>query len=373
MANPGATPEITDLLEASLTDNRFQLPPDGFKIAREVQVLDPFAALPTEILHNIFRFLSGDTLVALRKASWAAFCTTRDNSFWKWFLKHGMPWLTEMRLLLDKTRPGPEPSYRALYLWLDKVTIPRYGMEGPFMGLANRRRIWSVCEQLAPRYFRRLQVTPQQRPDHSILQEATCCHLAFVTGVEQPQSQSWNVQRTLFAYSQDEMKDKVFFFSVYWIEGYGLAGLSVMVDKQKRSFGLTDSMPHLTKTTTALAMGDYITAIILTIKTTDPNKPANASPQVVSMEVRKRPYLQHVESADIRHRADSLSLTPIDSHATRRPMFVGTQPRRNPTTTLSQPNPPPSFRRGMSRRNHGPYRSCTSPISKPQPSSPSIH
>lgn len=292
----------------------------------------------------------------MRKASWAAFCTTCDNSFWKWFIKHEMPWLTELHVLLDNPHPGPEPSYRALYLWLDKCTAPRYGMDGPFMGLANRRRIWNVCEQLAPRYFRRLQDTPQQKPDHTMLQEVTCRHLAFVSGVEEPQSQSWDVQRSLFTYSQDEVKSKLFSLSVYWVGGRRLAGLCVMVDKQKRAFGLTDdSMPHLTRMTMALAMGEYITAFILAIETTDPNKPATASPQVISVEVSKLPYPEPADPAEICHRAHSPPLTPIGSHTTRIPVSAETEPRHNPTTALPQPNPPPSFRRSMSRRNHRPY------------------
>jgi hypothetical protein len=37
-------------------------------------------------------------------------------------------------------------------------------------------------------------------------------------------------------------------------------------------------------------MGEYITAITMTIETTDPNKPSTTSPYVVSIEVRKYPY-----------------------------------------------------------------------------------
>ncbi|KAH6842295.1 hypothetical protein B0I37DRAFT_407388 [Chaetomium sp. MPI-CAGE-AT-0009] len=284
--NPGTTPEITDLLANCLADERFQMRQDGLGITRKVHVQDPFAALPPEIQRNIFRFLSRDSLLALLKASWAAFCTTHHNSFWKWFLKHDMPWMTELRLLLDNPRLAPEPNYKALYMWLIQVTTPRFGMDGPFMGLANRRRIWSVCEELAPRYFRQLHVLPRQSPDDTMLQGATCRHLVFVSDVKEPQGESWDLQRTFFAYSQDEIDNKLFCLSAYWTENDSLAGLCVIVDRQKRSFGLTDDdMPHLTKTAMCLARGDYVTTIILLAATTDPNRAITASPVVVGMKV----------------------------------------------------------------------------------------
>jgi hypothetical protein len=44
--------------------------------------------LPTEVLHNILRFLSGIELLAFLAASWPAFIATHSNAFWKSFLKH---------------------------------------------------------------------------------------------------------------------------------------------------------------------------------------------------------------------------------------------------------------------------------------------
>ncbi|KAK3291519.1 uncharacterized protein B0H64DRAFT_330444 [Chaetomium fimeti] len=298
VAHPGTTPEMAEVLVACVADEMFQMRPDSLGITREVRVQDPFAALPPEILPNIFRFLPGDALLALLKASWVAFCTTRHNSFWKWFLKHDMPWLIELRRLLEDPRRGPEPNYKVLYMWLNELTTPSFGMDSPLTGLANRRRIWSVCEELAPRYFRQLQVPLQQTPDDSMLQRAHCRHLVFVSGAREPQGESWSFQRTLFVYSQDEIKNKLFSFSAYWAEDSRLAGLCVMVGKQKRTFGLTDNdMPDLTKTVMCLAMGDCIKEITLLFVTTDPNKDMAASPRVVGLQVRRCPHPETTELA----------------------------------------------------------------------------
>ncbi|OJD31475.1 f-box domain protein [Diplodia corticola] len=47
-------------------------------------------------------------------------------------------------------------DYRKLFLWLDHATTPKHWMDGPFLAVANRRRIWGVCEQLADTYHARL-------------------------------------------------------------------------------------------------------------------------------------------------------------------------------------------------------------------------
>jgi hypothetical protein len=57
-----------------------------------------------------------------------------------------MPWLNLLWPLLGgEEQQSVEPDYKRLYLWLDRVTTPNYGMDGPFLSLANRRRIRGVC------------------------------------------------------------------------------------------------------------------------------------------------------------------------------------------------------------------------------------
>ncbi|KAK4041711.1 hypothetical protein C8A01DRAFT_45146 [Parachaetomium inaequale] len=278
VTSPATTPEVTKALERFLADDAFGLRPDSLGITREPQ-----------ILLNIFRFLSGDALLALLKSSWPAFCATRRNAFWKWFLKHDMPWLTELGpLLLDKQRDGPELSYKALYLWLDKVMAPRYGMEGPFLSLANRRRIWGVCEQLAPYYVRRLQEISLDEPDPSILEHAICGHMALISDDKPPPSGSWTLQRTLFVYSADEVKHRATIFEAYWGEGGRLVGFGAVVGRQKqRVFGLNGAeLPHITRTATRIAASDRVTAITVVIATADPNQATTSPPAVVAILVR---------------------------------------------------------------------------------------
>jgi hypothetical protein len=266
----------------------FKLRPDTLGITREPQVQDPFSCLPSEILLNILRFLSGDALLALLKASWPAFCATRRNAFWKWFLKHDMPWLAELEPLLDEQREGPELSYKALYMRLDKIMAPRYGMEGPFLSIANRRRIWGVCEQLAAYYVRRLHEISFDKPDPSVLERAICRHMALISNDTPPPSGSWALQKSLFVYSTDDIKHRATIFEAYWGEGGRLVGFCAVVGRQKqRVFGLNGAeLPHLTKTATRIPADDRITAIELEIATADPNQATTSPPAVVCILVR---------------------------------------------------------------------------------------
>ncbi|KAK4102319.1 hypothetical protein N658DRAFT_506506 [Parathielavia hyrcaniae] len=156
VSNPSATAAVTDELRQSLVgDPVFKLRPETSVLVRNPVLQDPFSRLPNELLMTIARLLSGHDLLALLKASWPALAATRSNGFWKWHLTHEMPWLNSLRPLLDGQEPEEKVTldYKKLYLWLDKVTAPKYGVDGPFLSLANRRRIWGVCEQLAALYF----------------------------------------------------------------------------------------------------------------------------------------------------------------------------------------------------------------------------
>jgi hypothetical protein len=149
-----------------------------------------------------------------------------------------MPWLNLLWPLLDEEQPEAEPDYKRLYLWLDRVTIPKYGMDSPFLSLANRRRIWGGCEQPATWYFRRLYTTPVTRPDSRILEGAICRNMVILCEKEQPES-SWVLQRTLFIYSKDELANKPVTFEAYWRNPGELVGLCAVFGQQRRVFGLT--------------------------------------------------------------------------------------------------------------------------------------
>ena len=125
-----------------------------FDISERI-VSDPFRSLPTELLCDVASYLCLADLKALSVASWHVMNTTSGNTFWKSVLYRETEW---MGLDLDEILlglPQENVDYKALSLWLEKMTRPRFAVDAPWLGAANRRRIWNACEQIAGAYWGR--------------------------------------------------------------------------------------------------------------------------------------------------------------------------------------------------------------------------
>jgi hypothetical protein len=120
-------------------------------------------ALPFDILDTIFQHLSVNDTLRLMQASYHVNTTTAEPQFWVRMIRtHLAPWFWEIGDLLAERILSSDFDYKRLFLWLDKVTTPKYGLYAPFMGVANRRRIWGVCGQLAPAYKLGLDIALQK-------------------------------------------------------------------------------------------------------------------------------------------------------------------------------------------------------------------
>lgn len=110
--------------------------------------------------------LPSQSVVALCNASYPIHTSFRSSnrSFWRAAIHSCMPWFWEIHILIKHGTVDDETTdYKGLFLWLEKNTEPRLGMEGPFLGVANRRRIWGVCEQYAPLYSSRVALNRRER------------------------------------------------------------------------------------------------------------------------------------------------------------------------------------------------------------------
>ncbi|KAI0843527.1 hypothetical protein F5Y06DRAFT_291443 [Hypoxylon sp. FL0890] len=115
---------------------------------------DPFAKLPLGIISNICRLVYDENIPELARASWAVHSLTRDNSsFWREGLKHNLAWFFEVEQLIRLGALRRPEKFKAIYLWAIKKIWIRNGLTGPLMHVANRRRIWLVCEQLTDCYW----------------------------------------------------------------------------------------------------------------------------------------------------------------------------------------------------------------------------
>lgn len=115
---------------------------------------DSFRKLPLELLLKTCNMLGPQSLYQLALASPTVDALLGDKPFWGQYLSIHMPWSYELLSLLDDESQTPfqNADFKSLVRWVDQESTPRHWMRGPFMSIANRRRIWHVCEQLKPVY-----------------------------------------------------------------------------------------------------------------------------------------------------------------------------------------------------------------------------
>lgn len=159
------TPGLDEHLQSNMETNSGLKTPFVELDLRDRKPVSPFGKLPLEIVYQICKFLPSDSLKALTEASLHIHLVTQDNLFWKQYMQQNMPWFWELQAAKNQKAPA-DLNYKRMYMWLEKMTAPRYGMDDvKLIGVANRRRIWGVCEDLADRYNKSLNqptVNPMQ-------------------------------------------------------------------------------------------------------------------------------------------------------------------------------------------------------------------
>lgn len=239
-------PEINSELDALFRDifasETFEVYSAKLDLGNRVKN-DPFRDVPYDVLHYLFAFLPGKSLVALIRASWPVNCATRRNNIWKLVIQWEMPWFWELWLqygMLGEYRHLV--NLKGLYLWLDKVTTPEYGMSGPFMGIANRRRIWGACQQIAGAYFKRVsqkKIWGNDEGNNAIMKNAIMkqSKVHQMPMVLYPQPVVVESFTTQWVYSWREVDYWPAAFETFWNAVNDLVGLAVFIGGDRRFFG----------------------------------------------------------------------------------------------------------------------------------------
>lgn len=175
-------------------------------------------------------------------ASWHVSSSTRDAAFWKRFLnKRITSWLWELDTILDGSLGLDKPNFKCLFVWLEKLTRPEFGMSGPFMGLANRRRIWDACQVIAPVY--RARTKSEERGEATdeeataILNSADSLHMPLTL---YPQPHNARTISAQFIRSWNEISGRSCDLNTYWNENGALVGIAVTFGGSERVFGTTE-------------------------------------------------------------------------------------------------------------------------------------
>ncbi|KAJ5210857.1 hypothetical protein N7491_010669 [Penicillium cf. griseofulvum] len=134
---------------------------------QDSQSQDIFNRLPAELRHWVFDYLPAGSIIALKAASFAMHTTTLPGEFWKHRLRSQIPWLWEIHDIDVFQSQDVEDKASKLLLDIEKKSQYTSENDDYIFGLANRRRIWGVCEQIRTRYFEKLQGIANTHSSHS--------------------------------------------------------------------------------------------------------------------------------------------------------------------------------------------------------------
>ncbi|OAX84000.1 hypothetical protein ACJ72_01635 [Emergomyces africanus] len=261
VSHPTIIPCCEEVLQKLISETTLKaISPGLLQLADRVR-WDPFSILPYDILHSILRFLPGDSIRALMAASWPVYNATRHPGLWKQLMYWGMPWFWELHQLVEQQ--SNDLDYKKLYLWLDKVTAPAYGMSGPFLGIANRRRIWSACSQLAEPYFSSFDESdkPIGEDLSSVLRESQIMQLPIVR-YPQPREDARTISKQLL-YTVEERNSRSARLETFWSCCGSLMGLTVIFGTSRRVFGRAMATDGVEKHIIFIDSSDWIAGLAL--------------------------------------------------------------------------------------------------------------
>ncbi|SPO01668.1 uncharacterized protein DNG_04341 [Cephalotrichum gorgonifer] len=257
---------------------------------RRLTGIDPFAKLPMELLQAVSVYLPGKSVLALRQASFAVYSATQGSDFWKWYLPRDMPWFWELNKVMKEVQTS-DVNYKSLYLWLNASTAPKFGTRSPFMGIANRRRIWSICETIMKRYLRFMSSGERaaKRGHHTseeILEALRGENLSgdtFVVASPMSDDDTSAVSTHLIRWWED-LEDLDMIFCTYWNSDRLLVGIGIEINGTFRLIGRRDTVAGDRRSAVRIGANDWITGLILHITKFDPlGASARAGVQGVSV------------------------------------------------------------------------------------------
>lgn len=254
VAYPLANPQFTLLLRNTVSTDDFALPTPLLTSSPSTSASlssrvrnDPFARIPYDITHQLALLLPAESVLALARASYPVHAAIRDGranpGFWRQALRRCMPWFTELHTLMRHGTVDEESTdYKGLFLWLEMSTRPRRGLAGPFMGVANRRRVWGVSEQYDALYQPRVRAKAKERERvcgveaGEIWERAVNVELPVVAWPLPEGRAAVRTTSTQWLHEWDEM-DKGAFLEVFWDKAGTLAGLALVMGGEKKMIG----------------------------------------------------------------------------------------------------------------------------------------
>jgi hypothetical protein len=266
VADPRSQPGIEDVVKSMLPASLFSPPPrTALNLSHKVKN-DPLEVLPYDVLYGIFAELSLKDTLSLVNASLHVFDSTRESAFWRHMIRlHIVPFFYELDGMLRVTTFPDTFDWKGAFQWLDSITKPAFAMEGPLMPIANRRRIWNACQQVAALYFEKVNAEAYADPSDAeaaqILGAAKSYHMPL-TMFPPPEANKTSITTAQFIRSWSEIGYRACDVETYWSEQshkYGtLIGMSIDFGSAPRLFGKAEGLKG---SSLHLKAGDWIKGI----------------------------------------------------------------------------------------------------------------
>ncbi|CVL08557.1 uncharacterized protein FPRN_13187 [Fusarium proliferatum] len=150
--SPKCQVQMKDDIAAHISGLEFEKPSQYlYKVKAS---LNPLTLLPETVISGVSEFLDNESLINLFCASLETYSSLRDSgSFWKRRIVTHLPYFLELHEYLKENSQNLENrDFRKIFLWADAASKPRSGVTRLMFPVANRRRIWKVCEQIEELY-----------------------------------------------------------------------------------------------------------------------------------------------------------------------------------------------------------------------------
>ncbi|KAF5985653.1 activator of stress protein 1 [Fusarium coicis] len=221
----------------------------------------PLTALPETAIFSISEFLDNDSLINLFCASSEIYSGLTDNdSFWRRRIITHLPYFFELHeYLKEQSQSLKNRDFRRIFLWADAASKPRPGVTRVMFPVANRRRIWNVCEQIGKVYNQE----PQQRA-------VTGSYLGCRCRESERQVLGDTGEPVLYFRSAYFLRDwtellRPWTLDLFWnLEG-DLSGMAVTFEQGQRIFGHKPQESDSCQTTGSFAGGIWIKGFVFHI------------------------------------------------------------------------------------------------------------
>ncbi|SCO58462.1 uncharacterized protein FFMR_15618 [Fusarium fujikuroi] len=222
---------------------------------------NPLAGLSETVIFMISELLSNASLLNLLCASWATFLSLRDNaSFWRRRIVTHLPYFFELHeCLREESQTLKGRDLRKIFLWAEYASKPRSGVAKLMFSIANRRRIWQVCEQIESLYIRE----PRRQPT----EKCYIIYKAFKSGLQvlgDTREPGLYFRSANFLRGWHELL-RPWTFDLFWNSEGDLSAIAISFGEEKRIFGNEPLEKGSYQTTGSFAGGVWIKGFVFHI------------------------------------------------------------------------------------------------------------